>query len=584
MDANIRSIVEELKKVPLEQVVFEAITNSIQANARQIKVYFYTQSSILEDGYQSVQEIKIIDDGEGFNESNLKSFDTYRSDHKKNLGAKGVGRFLYLKLFDQVDIYSLSHTIKFTVNDKVQVMESLTRYPETTLHLLKPKAAYLLDKQDFPNKVKNHFLPYFKLLTSQDKAVGITVYFNGVELQRIDSKDIPDFQSDSFEIHAHQFNLSYLLNDGNITASEGFYCAANRVVSKHKGVNGVKILFLLSSAYFDQNINDERNEFTIKRKQTSQDLFGNLSWVDIEEALALKIRAVCLQQGIDVVQEARKNLQQSIDTAPFLAHYLDKNDSVLSSDELIKNAKKTYESEKCFLRNPKNKTDKLYPVVMNRVVQTELAEYIFDREKLIDKLKSITDDALMEKEIHRLFMPQYSASDNAKNYKSNNLWLFDDRFMTYDKIFSEAQIKEIFPDLASAKRIDVLSIISNTYNKECITDIVIIELKRPEGGITPAGAEEQLLEYARHVNSAKQENKIRIWAYAFLKFNSEVEEKLNDKSYNKIPTQSRYPIYYRYYERPNMIINFMDYTALADDANTRNQTFINILKGVTFDA
>ena len=108
-------------------------------------------------------------------------------------------------------------------------------------------------------------------------------------------------------------------------------------------------------------------------------------------------------------------------------------------------------------------------------------------------------------------------------------------------------------------------------------------MKRPDENITPARAEEQLLEYARHINSSRQKNKIRIWTYAFLKFNSDVEESLKDKSYNYIPTQSQYPIYYRYYDRANIIINFMDYAALADDAHTRNQTFINILKGKQFD-
>jgi hypothetical protein len=71
-------------------------------------------------------------------------------------------------------------------------------------------------------------------------------------------------------------------------------------------------------------------------------------------------------------------------------------------------------------------------------------------------------------------------SDKKEDYRTNNLWLFDDRFMSYDKIFSEAHIKDIFPNLiANTKRPDILSIsiVSNSYNKEKITDIIIIELK-----------------------------------------------------------------------------------------------------------
>lgn len=140
------------------------------------------------------------------------------------------------------------------------------------------------------------------------------------------------------------------------------------------------------------------------------------------------------------------------------------------------------------------------------------------------------------------------------------------------------QIKDIFPVLSNnLDKPDILSIVSNTYSKKDITDIVIIELKKPNTKITPAGAEEQLLKYARYVNQSHSLNKIRIWTYAFLTFDKNTIESLYDKSYNKIPTQSDHAIYYKYHEKNNVIINFMDYMAIADDAGTRNKTFINIL-------
>lgn len=87
------------------------------------------------------------------------------------------------------------------------------------------------------------------------------------------------------------------------------------------------------------------------------------------------------------------------------------------------------------------------------------------------------------------------------------------------------------------------------------------------------------MRYARYINDAREHNKIRVWTYAFLKFNKETEFDLDNKSYNKIPTQGGFPIYYKYHEKPNTIINFIDYKALAFDADTRNQTFLKILNG-----
>jgi len=66
-----------------------------------------------------------------------------------------------------------------------------------------------------------------------------------------------------------------------------------------------------------------------------------------------------------------------------------------------------------------------------------------------------------------------------------------------------------------------------------------------------------------------------------MKFNKEIDNDLDDKDYNKIPTQWEHPIYYKYHEKRNTIINFMDYRALAYDAEIRNKTFMKILNGKT---
>ena len=104
--------------------------------------------------------------------------------------------------------------------------------------------------------------------------------------------------------------------------------------------------------------------------------------------------------------------------------------------------------------------------------------------------------------------------------------------MSYNKVFSEAQLKDMFPKLIdNLERPDILSIgemniISNTYEKEDITDIVIIELKKASKKITPARAEEQLIDYAGYINESYEDMKVRIWTYSFLKFDEKTENNL----------------------------------------------------------
>ena len=48
-----------------------------------------------------IHSFEITDNGAGFNDKNYVSFDIYGSDHKLEMGCKGVGRVLWLKAFSK---------------------------------------------------------------------------------------------------------------------------------------------------------------------------------------------------------------------------------------------------------------------------------------------------------------------------------------------------------------------------------------------------------------------------------------------------------------------------------------------------
>ena len=50
--------------------------------------------------------IDVVDNGVGFNRENRESFDTFRSSFKYEKRRKGIGRFMYLKYFDRVQVES----------------------------------------------------------------------------------------------------------------------------------------------------------------------------------------------------------------------------------------------------------------------------------------------------------------------------------------------------------------------------------------------------------------------------------------------------------------------------------------------
>jgi len=131
--ASIETIVNDLKPVTWRQVLYEAVTNALQANATEIKINFIQNSFDLEDTQKYINSIVVEDNGDGFNDKNTKSFQEYRSKYKKHLGCKGIGRFLFLKVFNKVEIESLDKKIEFVINKDIEIFKFSKEDRSTTV-------------------------------------------------------------------------------------------------------------------------------------------------------------------------------------------------------------------------------------------------------------------------------------------------------------------------------------------------------------------------------------------------------------------------------------------------------------------
>jgi hypothetical protein len=105
--------------------LFEAVVNAIQAvdevhadmDSTRIEVRIVRgQQPSLQFG-EDYQEPKfafaepisgfiVRDNGEGFHDRNMKSFQTLDSEYRSEQGCRGVGRLLWLKAFKKVDVVS----------------------------------------------------------------------------------------------------------------------------------------------------------------------------------------------------------------------------------------------------------------------------------------------------------------------------------------------------------------------------------------------------------------------------------------------------------------------------------------------
>jgi len=99
--------------------VFETVVNSIHALEERgnltttsqiiLKIQRSEQLQFPEAGKipTEIKGFSVEDNGIGFNDANMQSFQTLDSDHKIDKGCRGVGRLLWLKAFTHIEINSV---------------------------------------------------------------------------------------------------------------------------------------------------------------------------------------------------------------------------------------------------------------------------------------------------------------------------------------------------------------------------------------------------------------------------------------------------------------------------------------------
>jgi hypothetical protein len=241
-------------------VLFEAITNAIHANATNIICSLNSSDNPLKENEvdivnKKVDTISVIDNGDGLNKDNYNSFCKYRTEFKKALGCKGVGRFVFLKVYKNVRYKSQltkeqeERTFKFNLDfdtENINIVPAKIVSNSTEISLSGLTSLYLdfdrhldrridLDLGAIREKVLLNLIP--TLFFYKKKDISIKIQFidsTTSNTTTIESSDVPDFAEKPFKIKdkeskLHDFILNYRIEkeDGKLNA---FYCANNRTV------------------------------------------------------------------------------------------------------------------------------------------------------------------------------------------------------------------------------------------------------------------------------------------------------------------------------------------------------------------
>jgi hypothetical protein len=593
-----------------EQIYFEAVANALDAGADKISLRIKIESF---DNPKSL-ELIVEDNGTGFIDKNFNKFsrllEVESNDHK------GLGRLVYLSYFDKINIesyYDKSKKRIFTFdsnfNGESQELENAEERSGSTLYFSK----YIKEKiysYDYliPEKVKKSLIEQFFPLFFRKKERGeilnieisltvdspnyeydfysCKINFNLNDLPKLEKATFQDLSVDFYS----NFDIHYSI-DYNLEKDRSIYtaiCIDNRAL-KYELIlidsipHGYQMRFLFISEYFEGKANSSRQKIDLPDEITERNLKAKLR-AEIGIIIETNVPSVKIKN-----QEVSEKLNKQY---PHLDGYFPSDSIGLIQKTLfLEEAQKKFFSEQKQILECDNLDDSRYEKALE-LSSRALAEYVIYRARIISKLKEMSPQN-SEEDLHKLIVPmrkilKKEVSDD--DIYNNNVWMLDDRFMSYNIILSDEimskVIKEItFDKVEDNSRPDITMVFSGNPNLEAKFSVVVVELKKK--GLSLAKNEEvvsQLKQRARKLLKYFPNKIEKIWFYGITDIDNEFRISLKEQGFKELFSHGQMffnlqPIIVDDENNPFMTDLFvMTYESLIMDAESRNDSFLKVLR------
>ncbi len=513
--------------------VFEAVVNSIQAIEEKnnldsglivLEIIRNSQQSIKGAGFAETLEniigFTIKDNGIGFGDKNIESFNTLDSDHKIDKGCKGIGRLLWLKAFSKVEIYSTFKDEKnklknkFFKFDETQGFAPINDYTsnntdiKTTVHLINFRENYQKATPKLADSIANSLLEHCLWYFVRAEGIPKIIVKDGSE--SINLSDLYDSYmhssaySETIIIKENNFDLIHLKFRASSSQKHGIaLCAASRVVREESIEGKITGLYgkisdgdgdfiyhcYISSEYLDGKARSERTSFNIPENTTSLFSETEVSLKDIRENVLERSKEYLNDYLSENIKYGRKRVDDFISQKapryrPIIAR--------INEDDLVVNPDISDKDLELHLHQQLSKTerdmlDQGHDIMTNfgddiedyqkrlreyldtaeDIKKSDLANYVSHRRVILDLLeKLITQDSegsyAKEELIHELIMPMGKTS-NETHPDDCNLWLIDERLAFHNHLASDKTLKsQTITGDTSTKEPDLCAL--NIYN------------------------------------------------------------------------------------------------------------------------
>ena len=567
--------------------LFESVVNSIHAIEElgsdftscsiTVSILRSNQISLPHEKNERIPEeiigFQITDDGIGFNDVNLKSFETLDSEHKIDRGGRGIGRLLWLKVFDDVKIRSVyetddglkGRTFAFDTVEGVkqlsEIKENLEKR-ETTVELRNVQEKYSTavskDMESIAKGLLEHCFWYF---VRDGGCPTISVRDGSDEISLDDLYEQYTYEGisgEEVELKGHTFSITHIKARTSPSSTHTLsFCAAHRLVREenlskqipgmHSKLHDDEGEFIYScyvnSSFLDERVRSERTGFDIE-ENVEGFLEGNeISLKMIREAIFPKIKQHLDKELDKNINDSHERIKKFVDEkAPRyrpILNRLDKDDFIIDplatdKDLDIHLHKHLAGLEREILEKghdiltpkPAESTEDYYQRVSSYLEgvydlkKSDLAGYVCHRKVIIDLLeKALEKDEegkyATEDIIHKYIMPMGEDSQSI-SLTDCNLWLLDEKLVFHNYLASDKTLNSMpITGSTEAKKPDICSVVYDNpilmseKSSGPLASIVVIEIKRPMRNDARSGEENDPIEQTLGYLNRIREGKVQ---------------------------------------------------------------------------
>ncbi|MES2709327.1 MAG: ATP-binding protein [Verrucomicrobiota bacterium] len=501
--------------------LFEAVVNSIQSieelvdvQGAQIFVRIHRdivqpELNLLNSGIAAGREalapitgFTVTDNGVGFNEANMESFETLDSEKKFDKGCRGIGRLLWLKAFSHVHVSSIfkdnngllkERTFQFTSSKGItdlKIVDSSIKKTHATIRLEGFEERYRKNtrktSQAIADSLVEHCLWYF---VRDGGAPTITIIDGEIQINLDDvytNYMLTSSQSDTLSILDQRFELLHIKARANATVTHGIaFCADNRMVLHEKlsgkipGLHGklsadgddFTYTCYVSSSFLNAAVRPERTGFDLPEKDSEENLLLNEITMEKLRTKIAEKAAAHLDKYLQITRiQSRARIESYISAKgpryrPVLKRIpeaeLTVDPNISDKDLELVLHKSLYKIETELVSeghdilqpgaedNAEDYTRRVadYMSKAADVKKSDLASYVSHRKVIIDLLeiaikRDATGNYQREDLIHGMIMPMKCTSNDIFAHQSN-LWLIDERLAFHDFLASDKTLKSM---------------------------------------------------------------------------------------------------------------------------------------------